>query len=85
MKFLCFLLFLSCGETKTNRKVELADSFCYSLMIYKGEDLDIWVSPDNKETVFVLKFDDYSANSMTSFIVVSFLFIVCTLIINGSL
>ena len=54
-------------------------------MIHKGEDMDIWVSPDNKETVFVLKFDDYSANSMTSFIVVPFLFMVCTLIINDSL
>ena len=85
MKFLCFLLFLFCRETKTNRKVELADSFGYSFMIYKGEDMDIWVSPDNKETVFVSKFDDYSANSMTSFIVVSFLFMVCTLIINDSL
>ena len=85
MKFLCFLLFLSWGETKTNRKVESVDSLGYFLMIYKGEDMDIWVSPDNKETVFVLKFDDYSANSMTSFIVVSFVFMVCTLIINGSL
>ena len=85
MKFLCFLLFLSRRETKTNRKVESVDSFGYSLMIHKGEDMDIWVNPDNKETVFVLKFDDYSTNSMISFIVVSFLFMVCTLIINGSL
>ena len=54
-------------------------------MIHKGEDMDIWVSPDNKETVFVLKFDDYSTNSMISFIVVSFLFMVCILIVNGYL
>lgn len=72
-------------EYKTNRKVESADNFGHALMIHKGDDLDIWVNPDNKETVFVPKFDDYSANSMASFIVVSFLFMVCALIINGSL